>query len=232
MIPQQYIDEVIARSNIVDVIDARVKLKKAGKNHVACCPFHDEKTPSFSVNEDKGFYYCFGCGASGNAIGFLIDYERLEFKDAVVILGRSLGLGDPENEAIVKESIQSRWRRYIAIKRKISDDNLLIEITKAARERGENIPQSDRPLILAAIDRLKTAREEIKQFSDIEIEIKRSKIRDELIDSHMTLICKELQDDREIHFCGSVVPNKVPLVTEQQAKIAKNRIEKLSKAIG
>lgn len=232
MIPQQYIDEVIARANIIDVIDARVKLKKSGKSYVACCPFHDEKTPSFSASEEKQFYYCFGCGASGDAIGFLVDYERLDFKDAVISLGRSIGLEDPEPQARVKESDQARFNRYAAIKRKMADDNLLMAIVKSARERGEPIPESDKPIILDAIKTLKDATEEIKKFADVEIAIKKSKLHQELVDSHMTLICKELQEDRDLHFCGSVIPNKVPKVTEREAKIAKNRIEKLSKAIG
>ncbi len=77
-IPQGFIDDLLARVNIVDIIDGRVKLKKAGKNYSGLCPFHQEKSPSFSVSPDKQFYYCFGCGAGGNAIGFLMEYERLE----------------------------------------------------------------------------------------------------------------------------------------------------------
>ena len=77
-LPQAFIDQVLDRTDIVDVVDRRVKLKKTGKNYSACCPFHQEKTPSFSVNPEKQFYYCFGCGAGGNALGFLMDYERME----------------------------------------------------------------------------------------------------------------------------------------------------------
>ena len=77
-IPRQFIDDLLTKSNIVDVINARVKLKKAGRDYQACCPFHHEKTPSFTVSEKKQFYYCFGCGAKGNAISFLMDYDKLE----------------------------------------------------------------------------------------------------------------------------------------------------------
>ena len=77
LIPQSFIDEVLDRTDIVDIISSRVQLKKAGKNYSACCPFHEEKTPSFTVTQEKQFYHCFGCGASGNAIGFLMEYERL-----------------------------------------------------------------------------------------------------------------------------------------------------------
>jgi len=94
-IPRAFIDDLLNRVDIVDVIDARVPLKKQGSNWVACCPFHDEKTPSFSVSPGKQFYYCFGCGASGTAIGFLMAYERLEFVDAVETLAGSLGLEVP-----------------------------------------------------------------------------------------------------------------------------------------
>ncbi len=95
LIPQHFIDDLLERVDIVDVIDSRVKLKKSGKNYSACCPFHDEKTPSFTVSPDKQFYYCFGCGASGNAIGFVIDYERLSFPEAVESLARLCGLDVP-----------------------------------------------------------------------------------------------------------------------------------------
>ncbi|WP_199609437.1 DNA primase [Flocculibacter collagenilyticus] len=82
-IPRQFIDDVIARTDIVEIIDQRVRLKKAGKNYQACCPFHNEKSPSFTVSQEKQFYHCFGCGAHGNAISFLMDYENLEFVDAI-----------------------------------------------------------------------------------------------------------------------------------------------------
>jgi len=94
-IPQQFIDDLLERVDIVDVIDARVNLRRAGKNYSALCPFHDEKSPSFSVNPDKQFYYCFGCGAGGNAIGFLMEYERLDFPAAVEKLAAIAGVEVP-----------------------------------------------------------------------------------------------------------------------------------------
>ena len=94
-IPQSFIDDLLDRVDIVDVIDRRVKLKKTGKNYSACCPFHDEKTPSFSVNPDKQFFYCFGCGATGNAIGFVMDYENIDFPQAVESLASTQGLEVP-----------------------------------------------------------------------------------------------------------------------------------------
>lgn len=82
-IPRQFIDDLLARTDIVELIDQRVPLKKKGRNHSACCPFHNEKTPSFTVSQDKQFYHCFGCGAHGNAITFLMEYEQLEFVEAI-----------------------------------------------------------------------------------------------------------------------------------------------------
>ena len=97
-IPQAFLDTLLDRLDIVEVVDRRVKLKKTGKNYSARCPFHDEKTPSFSVNPDKQFYYCFGCGAGGNALGFVMDYESLEFPQAVENLASSVGLEVPREE--------------------------------------------------------------------------------------------------------------------------------------
>ncbi|MCB1842188.1 MAG: DNA primase [Halioglobus sp.] len=94
-IPQAFLDTLLDRVDIVEVIDRRVKLKKTGKNYSARCPFHDEKTPSFSVNPDKQFYYCFGCGAGGNAIGFIMEYDNLEFPQAVENLASTAGLEVP-----------------------------------------------------------------------------------------------------------------------------------------
>ncbi|SUG72206.1 DNA primase [Salmonella enterica subsp. enterica] len=82
-IPRVFINDLLARTDIVDLIDVRVKLKKQGKNYHACCPFHNEKTPSFTVNGEKQFYHCFGCGAHGNAIDFLMNYDKLEFVETV-----------------------------------------------------------------------------------------------------------------------------------------------------
>ncbi len=97
-IPRDFIDDLIARSDIVDIIDARVKLKKAGKNHQACCPFHNEKSPSFSVSQEKQFYYCFGCGAKGNIISFLMEFDRLEFPEAIEELAKIYGVDVPREK--------------------------------------------------------------------------------------------------------------------------------------
>jgi len=94
-IPDSFIDELLARTDIVELIESRVPLKRAGREYRACCPFHDERTPSFTVSPTKQFYHCFGCGAHGNAIRFLMEYDRLEFLDAVEELARRAGLEVP-----------------------------------------------------------------------------------------------------------------------------------------
>lgn len=108
LIPQHFIDDLLNRLDIVEVVDHRVKLRKSGKNYMACCPFHDEKTPSFTVSPDKQFYYCFGCGASGNAIGFLMEYERQGFVDAVENLAKLAGVEVPREE----DSPQQRQHHF------------------------------------------------------------------------------------------------------------------------
>ena len=94
-IPDSFIDELLARVDIVDVVERRVPLKKAGREWTACCPFHNERSPSFTVSPAKQFFHCFGCGAHGSAIKFLMDYERLEFPDAVEELAQATGLKVP-----------------------------------------------------------------------------------------------------------------------------------------
>lgn len=96
-IPQSFIDELVNRIDIVDVIDARVPLKKAGKDFTACCPFHNEKTPSFTVSQNKQFYHCFGCGEHGTVIGFLMEYEHLSFVDAIEELASMANMEVPRD---------------------------------------------------------------------------------------------------------------------------------------
>ncbi|MCQ4310231.1 DNA primase [Pseudomonas stutzeri] len=99
LIPQSFIDDLLNRSDIVEVVSSRIQLKKTGKNYTACCPFHKEKTPSFSVSPDKQFYYCFGCGAGGNALGFVMDHDSLEFPQAVEELAKRAGMEVPREES-------------------------------------------------------------------------------------------------------------------------------------
>ncbi|ABZ75579.1 DNA primase [Shewanella halifaxensis HAW-EB4] len=109
-IPRDFINELVARTDIVDLIDPKVPLKKAGKNHSACCPFHSEKSPSFTVSRDKQFYHCFGCGAHGNAIDFVMEYDRLDFVDAIEELAGQLGLEVPREQGTGKPRDQELSR--------------------------------------------------------------------------------------------------------------------------
>ncbi len=98
-IPQDFIDDLVQRADIVEVVGSRVPLTKAGREYKARCPFHSEKTPSFWVSPQKGFYHCFGCGAHGTALGFLMEFERLDFPVAVEELARSLGVEVPHTDS-------------------------------------------------------------------------------------------------------------------------------------
>ncbi|MEQ1801251.1 MAG: DNA primase [Gammaproteobacteria bacterium] len=105
-IPQDFIDDLVQRADIVEVVGSRVPLTKAGREYKARCPFHSEKTPSFWVSPQKGFYHCFGCGAHGTALGFLMEYERLEFPVAVEELARSVGVEVPRTDTAERVSVE------------------------------------------------------------------------------------------------------------------------------
>jgi DNA primase len=120
-IPQDFIDDLIARADIVEVIGRRVQLKKAGREFKACCPFHDEKSPSFTVSPGKGFYHCFGCGAHGTAIGFLMKFDHMSFVDAIESLAGSMCVDVPRDESdrparrydelfALTESVAKHWQ--------------------------------------------------------------------------------------------------------------------------
>lgn len=112
-IPRVFINDLLARTDIVDLIDARVKLKKQGKNFHACCPFHHEKTPSFTVNGDKQFYHCFGCGAHGNAIDFLMNYDRLEFVESIEELASMHSLEVPYESGTGTTALERHQRQSL-----------------------------------------------------------------------------------------------------------------------
>ncbi|EEF16050.1 DNA primase [Actinobacillus minor 202] len=125
-IPRSFIDDLIARTDIVELINHRVKLKKAGREYHACCPFHHEKTPSFSVSPSKQFYHCFGCGAHGNVISFLMEYDKLEFPEAIEELAALHGLEVP------RENLRQSDSRSPQVGYKAKRDlyGLLSEITQ------------------------------------------------------------------------------------------------------
>src|SRR5690554_2828626 len=108
LIPQRFVEDLLDRVDLAELIGSRITLKKAGANYKACCPFHDEKTPSFNVRPDKGFYHCFGCGAHGDAISFVREFEGLGFTDAVEELARRAGLEVPYDQAAKQEIQQAR----------------------------------------------------------------------------------------------------------------------------
>ncbi len=108
LIPQRFVEDLLDRVDLAELIGSRITLKKAGASYKACCPFHDEKTPSFNVRPDKGFYHCFGCGAHGDAISFVREFEGLGFTDAVEELARRAGLEVPYDQAARQEMQQAR----------------------------------------------------------------------------------------------------------------------------
>lgn len=115
MIPEQFIQDLLNRVDIVDVIDKSVPLKKAGANYQACCPFHNEKSPSFTVSPTKQFYHCFGCGAHGTAIGFLMEYAGMSFVDAIHDLAKSVGMIVPQEERTPAERDAQRAQQKVAM---------------------------------------------------------------------------------------------------------------------
>lgn len=119
-IPQNFIDDLISRLDIIDVVSARTRLKKAGKNYSACCPFHNEKTPSFTVSPDKQFYYCFGCGATGSAVKFVMEFDGLDFPDAVEKLAGDLNIEVPR-EGLSQQNREPQHRELYALTQKAAD---------------------------------------------------------------------------------------------------------------
>ena len=116
-IPQHFIDELVARTDIIEVIGSRVQLKKAGREYKACCPFHDEKSPSFWVSVDKQFYHCFGCGAHGTVLGFLMEYDHLGFVEAVEDLAARAGLEVPREGGAAAGPVNPHDELYVAMER-------------------------------------------------------------------------------------------------------------------
>jgi len=157
-IPQNYIDDLLARVDIVSVVDARVKLKKAGKNYNACCPFHDEKTPSFTINEADQFYYCFGCGASGNAIGFVMNYESLGFTFAVEKLAALVGMPKHEEQySAQKQNVVGAKRREL--ERKLAEEKYFLKFYKASIDSGTTPSNED-------VERAELAAKNVTLISD------------------------------------------------------------------
>ncbi|MCV2883348.1 DNA primase [Aestuariibacter sp. AA17] len=154
-IPRDFIDDIIARTDIVDIVDNRVRLKKAGKNYQACCPFHNEKTPSFTVSQDKQFYHCFGCGAHGNAISFIMEFDRLEFPEAIEELASFHGIDVPREKGQGQPDPNKRAQ--------LEDDFALMEqVSRFFQQQLRQHPEKDK-----AVEYLKSrglSGEIVKQF--------------------------------------------------------------------
>ncbi|WP_227816552.1 DNA primase [Nitrogeniibacter aestuarii] len=133
MIPQSFIQDLLARVDIVDVIERHVPLKKKGANYFACCPFHGEKSASFSVSPSKQFYHCFGCGAHGSAIGFLMEYAGLGYVEAIHELARQLGVEVPEEKRYGQ-------REHAPANRSLTD--LMSQAARFYREQLKNAPRA------------------------------------------------------------------------------------------
>ena len=135
MISANTVQAIKDRLDIVDVIDAQVKLKKMGKNHSACCPFHDEKSPSFTVSFEKQFYYCFGCGATGDVIKFYQEYNGQSFQQAIETLASKAGITiDKATEQIIPK----------AIKETMAQDRMIILIADSDIKAGVKITYADK----------------------------------------------------------------------------------------
>jgi DNA primase len=134
MIPNDFIQTLLSRIDVVDVIDRYVPLKKAGANYIACCPFHSEKTPSFTVSQSKQFYHCFGCGAHGTAVGFLMEYGGKTFPDAVEELARDAGLEVPRVETRPGETERREQAQDLA--------SLLLTAAKFYRAKLKETPHA------------------------------------------------------------------------------------------
>jgi DNA primase len=136
MIPQDFIDQLLSRVDLVDVVDRYVPLKKAGQNYLACCPFHKEKSPSFTVSPTKQFYHCFGCGAHGSAVGFVMEYQGLGFIDAVKLLAEGVGMLVPEVRSANPEAAR------VARERTVSLEEMLDQSARFYKQQLKSAPNA------------------------------------------------------------------------------------------
>jgi DNA primase len=141
-ISKQFIDDLLARADIVELIQSRMSLKKAGKNYQACCPFHNEKSPSFTVSQEKQFYHCFGCGEHGNAVSFLMEFDRLDFVDAIEELASHCGMEvvREENNASPAE----RKRQQQLHHQKQNDYELMSQVSRFFQQQLKISPDKDK----------------------------------------------------------------------------------------
>ncbi len=160
-ISRQFIDDLLARADIVELVETRVPLKKAGKNYQACCPFHNEKSPSFTVSQDKQFYHCFGCGEHGNAISFLMEFDRLDFVDAIEELSSHCGMEVVREENTSSPAQQRKQQQ--AYQQKQDDYELMLQISRFYQQQLKQASDKN-----VAVDYLKgrgLTGEIVKRFS-------------------------------------------------------------------
>ena len=132
MIPPAFLSDLLARTDIVEIVGRHVQLKRGGANYMGLCPFHGEKSPSFSVSPSKQFYHCFGCGAHGNAIGFLMEHAGMGFIDAVKDLAQQVGMVVPEDEATPEERARAAQQK----ERQVTLTDTLARAAKHYRARN------------------------------------------------------------------------------------------------
>ena len=217
-IPQAFIDEVVTRTDIVELIDNHVSLKKKGKEYAACCPFHNEKTASFTVSPEKQFYHCFGCGAHGTALGFLMEYERLDFIEAVEVLAQQHGLEVPQDETnYVKNDHQDLYilleQASIYFQKNLRQQQHAIDYLKKRGVSGEIAAKYDLGYAADGFEYL------LKQFDNtatqeqlIEIGLIKKSEKGSLYDRFRNRIVFPIKDrrGRVIGFGGRVLDDAVP----------------------
>ena len=218
-IPQTFIDELISRTDIVELIDHHVPLKKKGKEYAACCPFHNEKTASFTVSPEKQFYHCFGCGAHGTALGFLMEYERLDFIEAVETLAQQHGLEIPQDNApYIKNDHQDLYDLLQQVnnffQQNLRQQQAAITYLKNRGVSGDIAAKYDLGYALDSFDTV------LKQFSDTATKqrlidiglIKKSEKGNSYYDRFRNRIIFPIKDrrGRVIGFGGRVLDDAVP----------------------
>lgn len=218
-IPQHFIDDLIARSDIVEVVGRRVQLKKAGREYKANCPFHDEKTPSFTVSQTKGFYHCFGCGAHGTAIGFLMEHDHMSFVDAVETLAQMLGIEVPREEgdrpAQRNDELYELMRRaQLYYEGQLKDSPAAVEYLKARGVDGTTAKRFGVGYAPEgwsnALDRFGTSKEAIERLLGVGLIIQKDNGRN--YDRFRERIMFPIRDarGRNIGFGGRVLGNDEP----------------------
>jgi DNA primase len=163
MIPESFKQDLLARVDLVSLISVHVQLKKAGNRSYGLCPFHEEKTPSFAVHAGKQFYYCFGCGAAGDAIGFLMRYFGLKFPEAVKQLADSVGMPIPKEGAPVSRRVIQRRIDAEAMLEMMEHELLIAAIVSGDYANGVEVAATDRQRFIRAINNIINAIEFVKK---------------------------------------------------------------------